>query len=95
MNRRERTTLLSAAIAVALLLGACGFGSPHAQAAQSPAALWHVAAQCVRDHGQPDFPDPTLDSHNQPQLPSLLQVPHRRTQSSLSFHGCSCSSLAA
>ena len=62
MIRIERTTLLTAGLGLALLLGACGFRSAQTQPTTGPAALWHVAAQCVRDHGQPDFPDPTINS---------------------------------
>jgi len=60
----------------ALLLGACGFGTA-AQAHHAPnlAALYHQAAQCVRDHGYPNFPDPTIDSNGKAQLPPGVQPP--------------------
>lgn len=32
-------------------------------------------AQCVRDHGDPSFPDPTVDAQGNPQLPDGVQKP--------------------
>jgi hypothetical protein len=70
-------SLIPATAAALLLLCACGGSSP-TQAA-SPAAdvarTWHQVAQCVRDHGQPNFPDPTVDSAGHGRLPSGTQPP--------------------
>lgn len=71
-------SLLAAAAALALSAAACGIGSPQTPAAHAttdPARVYHQFAQCVRDHGQPDFPDPTVDAHGQPQLPDGVQKP--------------------
>src|ERR1700738_3772906 len=75
MIRFERTAFFTAGVALLLPLGACGFGTAHAQPTPGTAELWHLAAQCIRDHGQPDFPDPTIDSHGQPQLPDGVAKP--------------------
>jgi len=44
-------------------------GAP--QRAQAPATatqLVHTAAQCIRDHGVPNFPDPVIDTHGNLQV---------------------------
>ena len=69
-----------APIALVLLVGlgaACGVGQPHAAATPSPDLMqrYHQAAQCVRDHGQPDFPDPTVDANGNAHLPDGVQKP--------------------
>lgn len=73
-------SLIPAATAALLLLEACAGPLP-AQAGHPPsptanvAQTWHQVAQCVRDHGQPDFPDPTVDSSGQAHWPPGLQKP--------------------
>ena len=66
----------AAAVAVAaLLVTGCGIGAP--PAARPPAdvaGIWHRYAQCVRDHGQPAFPDPTVDDQGHAQLPDGVHV---------------------
>jgi hypothetical protein len=75
------TTLRCAGAAALLALGltACGIGPPSQVAAARPSAnpaeVYHQFAQCVREHGQPDFPDPTLDAQGQIQLPPGVQKP--------------------
>ena len=65
-------------IAAALLvLAACGGSNaaPHAASAHVGAA-WHRYAQCVRDHGVPDEPDPTVDDQGHVTFPnSAPRVP--------------------
>jgi hypothetical protein len=50
-------------------------GAPHTTATVAPAGvtqLVHTAAQCLRDHGIPNFPDPVLDSHGHLQADDQL-----------------------
>jgi hypothetical protein len=64
-----------AALAVATLAGCAGHAS--ATASPSPSALGNdqvlaigqQAAQCMRQHGIPDFPDPVVDQNGQLRLP--------------------------
>jgi hypothetical protein len=68
-------------LAVALLvLAACGgSATPSPRAAVPVAAIsatWHRYTQCVRDHGVPDMPDPTVDDHGRVTFPdSAPRVP--------------------
>ncbi len=60
-----------------LTLSGCATGQ-QPTAARSPvdvARVYRQFAQCVRDHGRPDFPDPTVDSQGRPQLPDGVQKP--------------------
>jgi hypothetical protein len=70
--------MLIVTIAAALLaLAACGGSNaaPHAASAQLGAA-WHRYAQCVRDHGVANEPDPTVDDHGHVTFPnSAPRVP--------------------
>lgn len=68
--------LLAAGLVAALT--ACGPGQQAhaaAQASASPVHVYHQFAQCVRDHGDPSFPDPAVDAQGRPQLPSNVQRP--------------------
>jgi hypothetical protein len=52
-------------IVAGVLLAGCGLGSPAAtRPSPSVSALqvYRQFAQCVRQHGHPDFPDPSVDS---------------------------------
>ena len=49
--------ILTAAVSVA----SCGLSQSRVQPGPSPAQIWHQYAQCVRDHGAPDFPDPVVN----------------------------------
>lgn len=65
--------------AAALVLLACG-GRPQASASTAalPAATsaWHRYVQCVRDHGVPDMPEPTIDDRGRASFPpSAPRVP--------------------
>ena len=44
----------------------------HSNAPQSVAQLIHTAAQCLRDHGIPNFPDPVVDTHGNIQYDDQL-----------------------
>ena len=54
------------------LLSACGAGAPAGSAGPSPTtvsdadvlALGRQVAQCFRDNGIPDFPDPLIENHH-------------------------------
>ena len=66
-------TLIISAVAAAVLLGACRGGTSTPQVATaagshttttvaraSETQILHAAAQCIRDHGVSDFPDPVI-----------------------------------
>jgi hypothetical protein len=58
--------------AVVVALSACTHSSPAAAPSPSPgqdSAIWREAAQCAREHGMPDFPDPVVRD-GQVQLPA-------------------------
>jgi hypothetical protein len=55
--------IVAVGVVGSVLAGCGGGGTPSASASSSAdgakeAALWRQAAQCVREHGVPDFPDP-------------------------------------
>src|SRR5690349_3834732 len=67
-----RTPIVAAAFAL-IVLGACSGGSKSPQVAtaagshdsttvapSSETQILHAAAQCIRDHGVPNFPDPVI-----------------------------------
>jgi hypothetical protein len=50
-------------------------GAAHTSATAAPASptqLVHIAAQCLRDHGVPNFPDPVFDTHGNLQIDDQL-----------------------
>jgi hypothetical protein len=75
MTRNHTLTGLLAALVLAA--AGCGTGTPAAAArpTANPVTVWHEVAQCVRDHGIPDFPDPTVDAQGQPHLPAGVPTP--------------------
>jgi hypothetical protein len=71
-------TFLGLVAAAVLLLAACGASSSQAAAAASradSAHVWHQAVQCVREHGLPTFPEPSIDSSGRPHFPQGTQEP--------------------
>ena len=64
-------------LAVALAARRSGQGSqqPAAHPSANPAQLARQFAQCVRDHGDPSFRDPTIDAQGNPQLPDGVEKP--------------------
>src|SRR5437660_2101122 len=71
--------LLAGAI---LVVAGCGAGaSPSAQPSANPAQLARQFTQCVRDPGDPNFPDPTVDAQGRPQLPPGTATPPAETMS--------------
>lgn len=74
MNRSHLLLALALPLAVACGLG----GQPGAAATPSPvstAQVYHQFAQCVREHGDPDFPDPVVDASGRITLPGGAQKP--------------------
>jgi len=68
-----------AGLGLAVGLAGCG-GGPSAQQpagvqSANPAQVARQFAQCVRDHGDPSFPDPTIDAQGNPEFPDGLQKP--------------------
>jgi hypothetical protein len=97
-------TLLRRLVPVALLLTltACGPGGSGAAAAPTTMsnagvlALGRQIAQCIRDHGIPDFPDPVVDEHGQLQMPSNStedELKSRYSQATLDQAQQACQSL--
>ena len=74
-NQSRRAKPLAAAIvSLALLAAGCGSSSPASQNAGSPASFTTAAfkySRCMRDHGLPSFPDPTMTDHNGQQVAYL------------------------
>jgi hypothetical protein len=74
-------TLTALLTVVALAATGCNVGLPGAArptaspTAANLVAIYHEVAQCVRDHGMPDFPDPTVDAQGQPHLPDGTATP--------------------
>lgn len=62
-------------LAAAVMLAACGGSSQAAASTANAAHVWHLAAQCVRDHGQSTFPDPSIDSSGHAHFPPGTQDP--------------------
>ena len=77
-------------LAVLLLatLAACGSGSGGRHPAASPTtmtnaqilAIGREAAQCMRQHGVPDFPDPVVDHDGHLQLPQGVSGDHAKQE---------------
>jgi hypothetical protein len=71
---------LGAAAAAVVAVSACGAagpgGSPPSGAHSSEAAVLHEFVTCVREHGQPDFPDGSIDAHGVVSFPdSAPRIP--------------------
>lgn len=75
MTRSHPLTAFLAALALAAACGPAAAQTPAVQPSASPAAIYRQFAQCVRDHGQPDFPDPTVDAQGRAQLPDDVPKP--------------------
>ena len=73
----RNVTLTGLLAAVALAATGCGIGSQAAAArpTANPTTVYHEFAQCIRDHGIPDFPDPTVDAQGHPHLPDSVAKP--------------------
>jgi hypothetical protein len=70
-------TLTGLLATLALAAAGCGTGTPAAAArpTANPVTIWHEAAQCIRDHGMPDFPDPNVDAQGRGHLPDGVSPP--------------------
>jgi len=58
-------------------LAACG--QPTQARSETPAQIWHELAVCARAHGDPSFPDPTVDAQGQAHFPPGSQKPPAAT----------------
>lgn len=63
-----------AAAALALVACASGAAAAPSRSANAAGPVWHRYAACVRDHGQPGFPDPTVDAQGHALLPDGVHV---------------------
>jgi hypothetical protein len=66
-----RSLLLAAAVSTSL--SACSLpwqATSHASQAPDTAVVYRELAQCIRSHGQPDFPDPVVDRHGNVDFPA-------------------------
>jgi hypothetical protein len=74
-TQSRRAKPMAAAIAsLALLAAGCGSSSPASPNTGSPASFTTAAfrySSCMRDHGLPSFPDPTMTDHNGQQVAYL------------------------
>ena len=69
-------------MALVMLTTACGANGPGGAAEPSPTAMSDAdvvaigkqVAQCFRDNGIPEFPDPIIDDHGQLQLPDNMEA---------------------
>jgi hypothetical protein len=69
---RRWTVMLAVTAGITLLASGCGGGGKPAGAAStgasasasSPAAMALAYAQCIREHGVPNYPDPTINGNN-------------------------------
>ncbi len=59
-------------------LAACG--TPSQTRSETPAQVWHELVTCARTHGDPNLPDPTIDSQGRAQFPPGTQLPSQATQ---------------
>jgi hypothetical protein len=76
MSKRLPLATVAAAAFVAAF-AACVPGQQARPVASSAdiARIYHQAAQCIRDHGDPGFPDPTIDAQGHPHVPDSVQKP--------------------
>jgi len=58
-------------------LAACG--QPTQARSETPAQIWRELAVCARAHGDPSFPDPTVDAQGQAHFPPGTQKPPAAT----------------
>ncbi len=71
---RRAKPLAAAITSLALLAAACGSSSPAISNTGSPASFTTAAfkyTSCMRNHGLPSFPDPTMTDHNGQQVAYL------------------------
>jgi hypothetical protein len=60
-TRRARRLVLALLVVPLLVLAACGQNNPNGVTSVDKAAAVRAYAQCIRDNGVPDFPDPDAD----------------------------------
>jgi hypothetical protein len=60
------------------VLAACG-GQAAQNQGETTAQIWHELVVCARAHGDPNLPDPTIDSHGQATFPPGTAKPSAAT----------------
>jgi hypothetical protein len=79
-----RPTLIVAALAAFAFIAACAIPGQAVSPTPTPrpdtAALVRQLMQCVRSHGNPDFPDPSIGQDGIPRWPSDTQPPSQEAQ---------------
>jgi hypothetical protein len=75
LNHFAAIPLTALSIAV---LAACG--TPAQTQSETPTQIWHELVQCVRTHGDPNLPDPTIDSQGRATFPRGTQAPSDATR---------------
>jgi len=74
---KTNVTFAGTAAVALLAVAGCGFGQqsrpPSPRPTPDVVAIYHDFADCVRHHGFPDFPDPTIDADGKPQVPAEYQ----------------------
>lgn len=73
------THLSAIALGVVTMGALVACGQPSPARAETPAQLWHELVVCARAHGDPTFPDPTVDSQGQATFPPGTQKPPAAT----------------
>ena len=61
-------------------LAACGPAAQSQAQTETPAQIWHELVACARAHGDPNLPDPTIDSQGQAHFPPGTDTPSPATQ---------------
>jgi hypothetical protein len=69
------THLPSIALGLLTLGAFVACGQPAPAQSQTPAQIWHELVVCMRAHGDPNLPDPTIDSHGQAAFPPDTEKP--------------------
>ena len=73
------THLPAIALGVVTVGALVACGQPPQARAETPAQIWHELVVCARTHGDPTFPDPTIDSRGQATFPPGTQKPPAAT----------------
>jgi hypothetical protein len=69
------TNLPAIALGMLTVAAFVACGQPSTARAETPAQIWHELAACARAHGDPTFPDPSVDSEGQAHFPPGTEKP--------------------